>query len=1123
MKVSRVLPLLLLWLAFTGPAQAVTFDQWRAAHFSPAEMNDAACSAATADPDADGLCNLLEYALALDPRVADSALGLRLTRQQNAPALNFFRRLDAGDLFYALEVSPDLTHWSLRNTAGQIAGAAGRVTWSDLAPPPPGPHRFLRLRVAEGTPPFIFTDAPALLAATATHPRIGVDLLWSDRANVETGYDLQRLRPGETAWQAFAELPADSMSYRDEAVTGSATYSYRVRALLPGGTATAWSNEAAATLLPDTDGDGLADMDEMALGTDPNNFSTGGSGLPDGWLWQHFLSLFNPAIGDLDSDGDGLTNAQEYAADTDPNDTDSDHDGTPDGSDGHPSDPKRSADIPVRYYGVIDLSASLDNPFSIDTLPYYPLTTFNVIRGTTIAMDDEGRVAFAGFSTAGPVSSAPGQTVLRSVVWQNGAITADRTTPFGNDPSDPSVEHAIFPVGINITGDVFGIAGVTIWNYDDLYTDHETFSFTSGNYYESNYEETGATDPTVIRTTPAFVGPSGTIFGTESWHEEATGEHFRPFFGAKKFTDGITGYPFAASPADKLVWKAYNSLNDSSKLHIWDPATDTNETLPTNGQPLAISDQKQVVGKLWQYDAEGYNQGFFYENGQLKAFQDLIPAKFKKQIRSAIPYLITNADSTANRPTIYFTAESYEGSPKPDWVSGEFALELAASAAEESALYATPAPPGKTFKGNVVNKEKVQAGTSAATPAPGSPAATPMPALRIPCEFVPRTDHPLGAINFGFDPPIKGDSARSTGDGSKKDEELQEFWASVTKTGATDDPGYDPHINTSVAVQFSSADVAKDYKLVVPPAFSSVLTVAPTELTAKNTPITLTGAAGGGSLLQQVDARVEVQHKVSGQVIQTLKVKVLPLITVDLGIFRVEDSVDLSADHAKNSQLDPALPDNAAIIRDLNRFFIQCGVHFTLNSGSHNYIAANPLRFDVGQPNGSLDSAKESDPELTYLKGESQIKTGKLNLVILHRLTAKGPESSTAGFCPVSDTDPSIINGNQVFVFSSYFESLASGDRTRAFAGFKQVCAHELGHALGLSTRQNFEPKSGTHNRRWTRNHDLGLFPLEVDLQGNPKEGPPEEGLMYPEASHERRWIRHEDWFKANTKAQDFR
>ena len=1106
MKATRVLPLLSLWLAFTASSPAMTFDQWRAARFSPSEMNNPACSAASADPDADGLCNLLEYALALDPHVADSALGLRLVKQQNAPALNFFRRLDAGDLFYALEVSPDLTHWSLRNSAGQTAGPGGRVTWSDLAPPPPGPRRFLRLRVAEAVPPFVFSDAPALLAATATHPRIGIDLLWSDRANVETAYDLQRLPPGENVWQSLVTLSADSMSFRDEAVAGSATYTYRVRALLPDGSATAWSNEATATLLPDSDGDGLADVDEMALGTDPNNFSTGGSGLPDGWLWAHFLSLFNPAIGDLDSDGDGLTNAQEYAADTDPDNPDSDGDNIPDGSDGHPNNPLSSADIPVRYYGVIDLSASLDNPFPIDTLPYYPLTSFNVIRGTTITMDDEGRVAFAGFTTTGPTTPTPGETTLRSVVWLNGEITADRTTPFGNGPSDPGVEHAIFPLAINITGDVFGIAGITEWNYDDLYTDHEIFSFISGNYEESNYEAARLTDPTAIAKATLFVGPSGTIFGTEKWREESTGEHSRSYFGAKKFTEDIVGSPLAASQADKLVWKAYNPLTDTSEIHLWDPETSTDAMIPglVSAIPKAINDQKQVVGDLWQYDSARGNLGFYYADGQLQTFHDLLPAKFRKQIRSAIPYLITNADAVTNRPTIYFTAESYEGSPSPTWVSGEFALEVAASPAEESVLCATPAPPEKTFKANVVNKNQVQAGTVTATPAPGAPAATPKPGEKVRCEFVPRTDHPLGAINFGFDPPIKGDSSGSTDDGAKKDEAVQEFWASVTKTGATEDPpnpAFDPHINSSVAVQFDSADVAKDYKLVVPTTLSSALTVVPTELTAKNTPIILTGAGGGGGPLDQVDARVEVQHKITGEVIQILKVKVIPLITVDLGIFRVEDSVDMSEGHAKKSEIDNTLPNNAAIVKSLNRYFISCGVRFTLNGGSQDFTGTHALHFDTVAANGFLDGTGLADQEVTNLRTNPQLNTGKLNLVILHGLVAKVNGSTPAGF-----RSP---QGSQVFVFTTYYEE--HQDRP-GFEGFQQVCAHELGHALGLSTRENYDPAKEFTSTHYTPHHDLGKFP-----EGEPR------GLMFPGTAFDHRWIRHEDWFKANTNAKDYR
>ena len=74
----------------------------------------------------------------------------------------------------------------------------------------------------------------------------------------------------------------------------------------------------------DTDGDGTADGTEVANGTDPKTADAGGSsdsdgnGLPDAWEQQHFGHLGNnPAI---DYDNDGLSNAEELALGTDPND-----------------------------------------------------------------------------------------------------------------------------------------------------------------------------------------------------------------------------------------------------------------------------------------------------------------------------------------------------------------------------------------------------------------------------------------------------------------------------------------------------------------------------------------------------------------------------------------------------------------------------------------------------------------------------------------------------------------------------------------------------------------------------------------------------------------------------------
>ena len=1124
MKPPRVLPLLLLWVAHAVPVQAITFDLWRATNFSAAELSDPAVSAATADPDADGLCNLLEYAWALDPHVADSASGVRLTTHQNAAALDFFRRLDTEDLFCALEVSPDLTHWSLRNSAGQTAGSGGRVTWFDLAPPPPGSHRFLRLRVVND-PPFAFTEAPALLSATATRPLLGVDLLWSDRASSETGYDLQRRPSVETAWQPRALLPSDTMSFRDTSVAGGTTFLYRVRARLPGGTTTGWSNETSATLLPDTDGDGLADGDEAGLGTDPNNFSTGGSGLPDGWLWSHFLALFDPKIGELDSDGDGLTNAQEYTAGTDPHKTDSDGDGISDSADGHPTDSLRSTDIPVRYSGILDLAEAT----GVSAPPQF------------VTIDDDGQVAF---NTQPDYTTD--ESTTRVVVWKDGAIVSDDSYATGRviDPPPfteslltqyhlPSeiwqyypngviglearkITDSFFPYALDSAGVLVGFVSRTVSGIHPLGEFPETYerSFSYGFKYASGSEEPDLhvdADPNQgmladyrLRLGGQSIGRVFALIDPEN--PSSAFVEMLAIEGQPVHTCLYPGEIVAGSSDAR-----YTLVRSGTRL--WNNQAVSLQTLPSGTLGTAVNTQRQIIGNDYTADAGGHATGGFYLEGSVKQpLQNLIPAKYRNQLRSAIPTLLTEADAGTGKPTIYFTAESYEGYPDAAWVSGDFALEPALSPAEEAVLYAVPPPPGKTFQAQKVNKAKAQAGTVAAKPAPGTPAPAPaprMPAVKIQCDFIPRPDRP-GAINFGFDPPIKGDCTTTSG----LDEDLQEFWASVTKTGAADDPGFDPRINTSVAVKFASAAIAKDYKLVVPAAFSSVLTVRPAAaLTEVITNIELEGASGSGEPLRQEDARVEVQHKVTGQVIQVLKVKVLPLITVDLGIFRIEDSVDLA--NAQKSKLDPTLPDNAALIKSLNRSFVQCGVRFALNGSSQNFTGANALRFDIGTANGFLDGMSATDQELTYLKNQPGLKTGKLNLVILHGLNARINGRNPGGFYPG--------NGSQAFAFSSYFED-DPVDRVAGFPGFIQVCAHELGHALGLSTRLNFNPKIGKIDSIWRQNlnHDLGLFPREVDLQGQPF-GDPVVGLMWPGTGFDHRWIRHEDWVEANTNARPFR
>jgi hypothetical protein len=66
----------------------------------------------------------------------------------------------------------------------------------------------------------------------------------------------------------------------------------------------------------DSDGDGLTDAEERALGTDPNNPDTDGDGLSDGDEVNRYGT--NPLL--VDTDGDGVSDGDEVAAGTNPND-----------------------------------------------------------------------------------------------------------------------------------------------------------------------------------------------------------------------------------------------------------------------------------------------------------------------------------------------------------------------------------------------------------------------------------------------------------------------------------------------------------------------------------------------------------------------------------------------------------------------------------------------------------------------------------------------------------------------------------------------------------------------------------------------------------------------------------
>ena len=88
-----------------------TFSSWQSQKFSSAELSNPAISGADADPDGDGLPNLLEYAMGLEPKAANPNLPNIVI--QNGFATSTFTRLKAAtDVTLTLEGSTDLMNWN---------------------------------------------------------------------------------------------------------------------------------------------------------------------------------------------------------------------------------------------------------------------------------------------------------------------------------------------------------------------------------------------------------------------------------------------------------------------------------------------------------------------------------------------------------------------------------------------------------------------------------------------------------------------------------------------------------------------------------------------------------------------------------------------------------------------------------------------------------------------------------------------------------------------------------------------------------------------------------------------------------------------------------------------------
>jgi len=122
------------------------FDAWRFENFPPPALEDLSTSGPTADPDHDGLPNLIEYALGLQPDVPDVSPLVPLDSEGHL-TLGLAKNPSATDLTWTAEVSSDLESWQ---PADILTNDGSSFVARDPFSPEPeesGGARFIRLRI----------------------------------------------------------------------------------------------------------------------------------------------------------------------------------------------------------------------------------------------------------------------------------------------------------------------------------------------------------------------------------------------------------------------------------------------------------------------------------------------------------------------------------------------------------------------------------------------------------------------------------------------------------------------------------------------------------------------------------------------------------------------------------------------------------------------------------------------------------------------------------------------------------------------------------------------------------------------------------------------------------------
>ena len=137
-------------LNVTTPTQ---YQAYLATYFTSQQLADPTITGDLADPDHDGIGNLLEYAFGLDPTRADVSSLPVVSMQNGYLTISFIQRVAPTDLTYTVEVSGDMNTWNSGSSyttqvsATAINSATQRVVVRDDTLDTAASKRFIRVRV----------------------------------------------------------------------------------------------------------------------------------------------------------------------------------------------------------------------------------------------------------------------------------------------------------------------------------------------------------------------------------------------------------------------------------------------------------------------------------------------------------------------------------------------------------------------------------------------------------------------------------------------------------------------------------------------------------------------------------------------------------------------------------------------------------------------------------------------------------------------------------------------------------------------------------------------------------------------------------------------------------------